>query len=668
MFKNYLKVAFRNLTKHKLYTAINIFGLAMGLATSIIVIGHIFYEFSFEDMHENKNRISCVWGNYTETDSVNQYVSRVARVMPPLGPAIIENIPDIEKAAIFRHYPDVLVKIDGIEYRAGNMICANPDFLEVFTLPLLQGNTENILDDPFGVLITEEAGHKYFGEQNPIGQTVTINDNFKCQISGILQNIPRNTRLHCDFISSYSILSILDEDLDSWQRFPTDHMFLLLTANADPDAVKQKIQSIVDDNLGPDSQIHYQVGLMPFDDYYFGATRSHFIKQFIGESMVLVSLSMLFGLALFELARHDLDRLFQRPSTIGLFDNPMMIISVIVLGLVVSVLSGFYPSLYISRLKPVDVLQSKTAIKSSKSILRKVLVSFQFTIAILFVFCTIITFRQIQFVKDADMGFDQNNVLVLNFDGDNAPEECRIMKKAILAKNKIVSVTASDCPPGRSNEYYYQLYTDPEKTKEIIVRAYNTDQDFISTFGLEITRGEGFSDGITGDFKQPIIITESAVEHLEIDQPIGYRFYRKADKFYEVIGVVKDFHGSTSTWQSEPVTIITLRPDRWKTLSLKLPPDNISGSIASIKQTWDSTLPGQLFTYSFIDDEIDGNYDDDRWIGIIFGILAVITITLACLGIFGLVSFTAVQKTKEIGIRKVLGASTANLISLLAKE
>jgi putative ABC transport system permease protein len=241
------------------------------------------------------------------------------------------------------------------------------------------------------------------------------------------------------------------------------------------------------------------------------------------------------------------------------------------------------------------------------------------------------------------------------------------MKHEIM-KNTALSATAADCPPGRMNYVFYRFYTDEARENDIVVRAYHVDYDFISTFGLEIIQGRGFSEDYAGDVNRAIIINESGVKHLGIENPIGYRLYRQGGKFYEVVGVVKDFHGSTMSWAHYPVNVIRLSPERRNTLSVKLPPEDISGSIATIKSNWETVLPGQLFEYTFLEDEIDRTYDEQRLQRKIFATLSFLTIAVACLGIFGLVSYTSVRRTKEIGIRKVLGATVTSVVTLLSKE
>jgi putative ABC transport system permease protein len=268
-----------------------------------------------------------------------------------------------------------------------------------------------------------------------------------------------------------------------------------------------------------------------------------------------------------------------------------------------------------------------------------------------------------------NLGFESENMLVMDFEGEDANENCQLMKNEILRNHEVLAVTTTDCPPGRRTYSFYGFYTDPERRKEdrVVARLFKADYDFLSTFGLEIVEGREFSPDISTDVGSAVLLTERGVKHLGIDNSVGYKFYRQ-NGFREVIGVVKDFHGSTLDWGYKDLSVIMLKPEECNTLVLKLPPDDISGSIAAIEETWKKTLPGIDFKYNFLDEEIYNNYNEMRGQTKAFFGLALLTIIVACLGIFGLVAYTAEQKTREIGIRKVLGGTVTGIVTLLSKE
>jgi len=735
MIKNYLLIAIRNLFKNKLYSLINIFGLAMGLAACLVVIGHTAYELSFEDFHKNKANIYRVNYRYASEDTLT-YSSLV---MSPLGPAIAEEIPEVEHVAILRPFGGIIWKKgepffsfdlarsnQGFKY-GGNVLCASPEILEVFTLPLARGKPENVLKEPFSMLLTESAAEEYFHGLDPIGETIKLDERSVCTITGVLRDIPPNTQLYCDFIVSYSTLELIGRDVNSWDRFQDDLVYLLLQKKANPKAIEPKIAATAHKHMNPQVAPRFEFELQPLKDIYFsyygsgrqgdlsphgeasviyiigilavfimllaiasfvnlstaraadrmkevgvrkvfGAFRSHLIRQFLSESIMITFLAVLLGLVFYEVFKIIISPYLPREMLANVFNNPMMFFLIVSLIIVVGFLSGFYPALYLSRFKPIAVLQSKTGVKSSKSFLRKGLIVFQFTVAIGFICCTVLTINQLNFINRMDLGFEKENMLILDFEGEKAADNCNLLKNEILNKNRVEAVTSVNSPPGRGRAWFYGFYTDVERQNRIITTAYLTDYDFLSTFGLEVVRGRGFSTEYSDDIDHAILINEAMVKQLEIDNPIGYKLYGGENKFYEVIGVVKDFHGSRLDWAYRPLTVIMIRPDNYQSLAVKLPADNISNSISAIQDTWESAFPDEIFTYSFLDDEIAASYSDDWGTAKLMFVLAAITILIACMGIFGLVSYTAGRRAKEIGIRKVLGASVSGILKLLSKE
>jgi len=735
MLKNYIIVALRNLARHKIYSLINVFGLAVGLALCLIVIGHISYELSFEDFHKNKDRIYRVNFKYRSEDT-DLYSSLV---MSPLGPALRDELPEAEKVAVFRVIGNIDLSIgedsflerydaakEGYKYDA-NVFCAGPEYLEIFTLPLVAGNPKTALREPFTMLITEPAAEKYFRGLNPIGQVVKINDKLSCRISGILKEIPPNTQLNCEFIVSYSSLQHIDENLTSWEKNDQDYVYVLLNEDVDIAAVESKIKGIFERHVGEEVATGYSFELQPLKDIYFsyygsgrmgdisphgeismmiemgvvagfvlllamanfinlstarssdrireigrkvfGARKSHLIRQFIGESVVITIISVAIGLIAYEIFKIIIQGSLPRQMLADFYDNVTMIILVFALTLAVGVLAGYYPALYLSRFSPIAVLQGKSGLKSSRSLLRKALVVFQFTIAIGFICSTTILYRQTSFIMNMEPGFDKEDMLVINLPGKKAAENAAILKNEILKNNKVLSVAPTNDPPGSESYTLYAYYKDEslEDSSRVIFKKFCVDNDFISTFGLDVIKGRTFSDLGSEDSKNAVMVTEAVVKELNIAEPIGHRLYRK-NGFVEIIGVLKDFHGTPLNYSYRSNIMLSAEPEEFATLVVKLPPDDIAGSVAAIKSTWDETFPGETFDYAFLDDMIESNYNENKGSVKMFTILSALAILIACLGIFGLVSFTAEKKTREIGIRKVLGASVPNIIKMLSRE
>jgi len=736
MLKNYVTVALRNLARHKIYSLINIFGLAVGLALCLIVIGHISYELGFEDFHENKDRIYRVNFKYLSEDA-ERYSSLV---MSPLGPALREGLPEAERMAIFRIIGNIDLSIGedsfseryegeraGYKYDA-NVFCAEPEYLEIFTLPLVAGDPKTALKEPFTMLITEPAAKKYFMGINPIGQVVKINDKLTCRITGVLKEIPSNTQLQCEFIVSYSSLRHIDENLTSWEKYDQDYVYVMLNKNASIAAIESKINDIYKRHVGDKTAAGYRFELQPMKDIYFsyynsgrmgdisphgeismmiemgvvagfvlllaianfinlstarssdrnrevgvrkvfGAHKTDLIKQFIGESIIITSISVIIGLIAYEIFKIIIQGALPRQMLADFYKSGIMILLVVTLIIAVGILAGYYPALYLSRFRPITVLQQKSGLKSSRSLLRRALVIFQFTIAIGFICSTAILYRQTNFIMNMEPGFDKENMLVINLIGKKAAENAAILKNEIQKNNQVMSITASNAPPGTQAHTIYAYYKDQsfEDSSRVLFKKFCVDNSFVSTFGLEVIRGQSFSEYDPADGKNAVMVTESVVKELMISEPIGHKLYHK-EGLVEIIGVLKDFHGTPLNYSYRPQIILSPEPEELTTLVVKLPPEDIAASVTAIKNTWDAIFPGKTFNYAFLDDLIEGNYNEDKGSVKMFMVLSGLAILIACMGIFGLVSFTAEKKTKEIGIRKILGASVPNIVKMLSSE
>ncbi|MBN1212205.1 MAG: ABC transporter permease, partial [candidate division Zixibacteria bacterium] len=653
MIKHYFKAAVRRLIKQKLYTVINIFSLAIGLALCFIVIGHVSHEFSFEDFHQNKDRIYRAETDYRSVDTFYTTV----QVMSPLGGAMVEQIPEVEKAAVFRVSDLTKLTVNNMAYRIDDpyknqgythhkrIFFVEPDYFKVFSFPLISGNPE-VLAEPFRVFISENIVDKYFRGVNPIGETIVLNDNIECQISGILKTMPQNTQLLTDFVVSYSTLERIGEDIHSWTDLGTDFVYLLLKEGADPNLVETKIPALLSQNMPPEQAKKCSFYLKPLSKIYFkgysgtrgeldpcgeasmiyeilmiavfvlllaitnfinlatarsadrskdvgvrkvfGAGRWHLIKQYLGESLIMTFLATLLSLIIYEIFKLLIKQSLPRQMFDDFYTSPIMVFSFFVIIVFIGILAGFYPAIYLSRFKPIAVLQRQAGIKSSRSVLRKVLVVFQFTIAIMFVFCTVTIIRQVNFLTSIELGYDRENIMLMDFNGEDASDYCTLLKREILKHNKVLAATATNSPPGRSSYSFYGFYPNEERKHEdmLVFKLFEVDYDFLNTFGLEMKRGRAFSEDFVPDAHNPVIVNEAIVKKLGVDDPIGYRLYASGDNFYEIVGIVEDFHGTALDFAYQYLMMLRLNREGYNTLAVKLPPENINASIAAIRETW----------------------------------------------------------------------------------
>jgi putative ABC transport system permease protein len=656
-----------------------------------------------------------------------------ARIMAPMGNEISRTIPGVEKVAVFRHKMNVSLGIDQKKYQTGHLIFAQPEFIELFTMPLKIGDPVISLKDPKSVLITDTIAKTYFEGRDPIGQTITLDDEIEYKITGILENIPRTTQLHCDFIASYSTLNTIGVDLKSWIDNRSDLTYLMLTDRINPKTVESQINDVFAKHVTNDISQRYTFSLKPFNEIYYntytsgnygeltpgwepdmiiflvgiglfiliqsivnfislstaqatdrlkevgirktlGAGRMRLALQFLGETMILTVVALFISQFFYEIIKigynANAPTAYQKTYELAnLYGDAGSILLLFLMTIVVAVLAGFYPALYLSRLKPISILQDETRGITSKSLIRKIMVVFQFTLAIFFITVTIGLYRQKQLITEYDLGFDHNNIMVIRFDECGLEtKDCTIMKNEILAKNDVLGVSRTQMVMGRRH-WSTILYTNPEReeTDRKYAKLFDVDYNFLPFFGIEILEGRGFSSDKPDDINHGVIINESMKNELGLNNAIGYKLYN-GNKVFEVIGVVEDFKGSALDWSYSPNSVIFLNPDSAGILNVKLKSDNINESIAAIKETWHGVFRDYDFNYSFLDDNIRNQYKDLNALVPMFAVLAFISIIIGCLGILGLVSFTVEKKTKETAIRKILGASVGNIYKNLTKD
>jgi putative ABC transport system permease protein len=731
MYKNYIITAVRALMKSKSYTVINVSSLALGLALSMTAVAYVVYEYSWEDCHQHHDQIYRVEATYTHGDTLTSY----ARVMAPLGDAILAEVPGVEQAAVFRHVDEIKAEVNREEFSAGNLIFARPEFFDVFDVTTRVGDPRVILAQPGQVMVSDSAARVLFPNQNPVGQVITLKADypkvrFDLEVAGVFETMPRNTQVYCDFIASYSSsATVADLPVDRWDLLGTDLTYLLLDKDTDPAGVLASIDNLAKRRLGPELAGLYSFRLRPlkeiyFDTYFtesrgelypggeyeivfmvsfialfvliqaianfinlstarsvdrarevgvrktFGAQRGQLIRQFLSESSLLALFAFLIGLPFYELFRLGLATFLPNKEIPGIFASPMAISATVLLVLLTGLAAGLYPALYLSRSQPVTVLRGKVLMRSSKSWLRRGLVVFQFTVAIVFIVTTVIIYRQARFVAQFDVGFNHDNVLVLKFTGEDAPRNCTLMKEEVAVVPGVIDAVRTSTVVGTRRVNSWGFFPTPELREEdmIITKVLSVDPDFVSMFGVQITGGRGFMADRPDDFGRSILINESMVRELGLAEPLGYRLYSGEDKVYEVVGVVKDFQVSSIDWVYRAMSVVVVNPDVCRVLNIKLAGDNIPATLATIEQVWKRTIPEQSYTYSFLDDEIQASYHDSREMARMFGVLAIVSIGIACLGILGLVSYTAEQKTKEIGIRKVLGATIPSIMITFSRE
>ena len=734
MLKNYFKTAWRNLMKHKTFSFINIAGLSIGIAVCFIIMMYVQNELSFDRFNKNADRIVRV----VFKADINGGKIFEANVMPPVAQVMKNDYPEVQDATRLQTAGTPKITYKNKSFKEDEMAFVDPNFFNIFTLPLIEGDANTALQQPNTVIISKAIAKKYFGNEDPLGKNLTFPDykNASFKVTGVIDKVPANSHFHFDLFAS--MLSLDDAKSDSWMgsNFFT---YLLLKQGADYKKLESKLPGMVEKYMGPQIQQsmgislkqfitkgnHLGFALQPLTSihlyshsnyelspagnamyvYIFGAIaifmlliacinfinlstasasqrakevgvrkvigsgKTQLIKQFLIESALLVFIALLIAFLLVQFALP----FFNQVSGQDLhFDFNLKIISAFIgLGLLVSVIAGLYPAFYLSSFKPIDVLKGKFIPNNKSFGLRSGLVVFQFFISVGLIIGTIVVWQQMKFIQNKNLGYDKEQLLTIPNSYSLGKNE-EVYKQEMLNDPRVVNATVSSYKPAGpssgSNALAYPLGHDNEIMR---TQEYHVDENYIPTFEMKMANGRNFSKKFATD-STAMIINETAAKAFGWNDmtAVGKTIVRQNstrgnDVPFHVIGVVKDFN-----FQSlhEPITplLMTLAPDDG--LIFKVQTADIKGLLATMKTKWNQFNTGEPFAFTFMDDLYNKTYAAEQNTGTILNIFALLTILVACLGLFGLATYTAEQRTKEIGIRKVLGASVTSVTKLLSKD
>jgi putative ABC transport system permease protein len=721
MLRNYLKIAFRNLARQKGYAFINIAGLAVGLAVCLVILSFVRHELSFDRFHEKADRIYRV---AMEAPGAGGEVSRRARVAAPTGPAIAGAFPEVEHMARLMGINDeVLLQVETERFYIKGFVRTDPALFEIFDFPVLQGNPAD-LAEPYTLFLSETAARRLFGDADPLGQVIRYENRQDYTIRGVFQDIPYNSHVRFDLASSYESYFASGLSRDNW-NLGLSHTYLLLREGQDAEALEAKLPAFMKTahpyyneafkwTLTPLSNIHLYAGhegeMIPQSDiryvYLFsgiallilliacinymnlatahaarrgrevgirkvvGANRLQLVRQFMGESMLFSALALVLALVLVELLLPWFNRIMDTQVTIRLLDEPGQMLLLVGGVAVVGLLAGSYPALYLSSFKPIAVLKDRMPMLSGR-VLRKALVVFQFGVSMALIVCTAVMLRQMQHVRQERPGFSEEQVVVIPTYGELS--NYAAFREALLQSAGVDMVTTSSFIAGETGYISFFPASDVEglegDTTNMVLYGFEVGYDFFETHGLEVVEGRAFAPSYTTDDPEAILVNETAVREFGWEEPIGKTIQEiLGEGPRTVVGVVKDFHFTSLREEIAP-TVFTLSPDRALTfVAAKVQPGDLPQTLSSIQATWDRFVPGRPFDYAFLDEGFDAMYRADERLMHLLASFSVLAILVACLGLFGLAAYTAVQRTKEIGIRKVLGATISNLVVLLSKD
>jgi len=726
MLRNYFLLTVRTMKKSKIYSAINITGLAIGLACFILIMIFIKHELSFDTFHENIDRI------YRPVEI--QYppgvgTQHVAVTMGPLAPALNQDFPEIDKAARIFRLGTILMNKEDIRHYEEEFVFADPQLFDIFTLPLISGNPESLLKEPNSLVISETIAQKYFGDTNPIGQILTGQhywgkDDFI--ISGVMEDYPENSHLNFDIISSYTLIETKLSWLQNWGT-NTLATYVLLKEGTDVSALEAKFPEFVHKYDPDEKGKEFGLYLQPLKDIHLrsdhiryqtfnhhqgsiyavytfsaiaafilliacinfmnlatarsakrakevgirkvlGSNRRDLIYQFLSESILVTFISLILALIILEILYPYFQSLMAYNIPKFYYADPGFIIQILTITLLVGFIAGSYPAFFLSNFKPIQTLKKTFSGSGKGALLRRALVVFQFSIAVALITCTVIVIDQMHYINSKDMGYNKDQVVYIRLRDQESREKYRSFKNDLLQNSFIQSVSATSGLTGASGSQGTITTAGDNEEKAMMMRWSFVDYDYISTMEMQIMQGRDFSPKFSADTTSSVIINQAAIREFGWENPIGKRFKAgEEEPDYEVIGVVNDFHFYSLHRKIEPL-IMWIDTERCNYLIARINTSNISAAMSSIEDLWRTYFPEQPAEISFLDEHFEQLYKSEQNTGKLFGSFAFLAIFIACLGLFGLASFTAEEKTKEIGVRKVLGASVQGIIFLLTKE
>ncbi|MBF9252758.1 ABC transporter permease [Pontibacter sp. 172403-2] len=726
MLQNYFKIALRNLIRNKVYSAINIAGLAIGVASCILIFLYIKDELSYESHFDKADRIVRLVGEIDSDAGHEQF----ALSAPALAPALVKDFPDVEHVTQLARAGKQTVWYKDKRFNEDDLIFADSSFFQVFNYEMLAGNPAEVLDEPNTVVLSEKMAQKYFNSPaEAVGEIFTFS-NEPYQVTGVFRDAGHSHIKANAFISRSTLDARLDDETRNNQWFAMSrYTYVLLHGPEEFDAFQAKMDAFAARHVNPwikendlsgtmrfvvqplrtiHFDTNYAADLSPAGNisyvYIFaavavfllliacinymnlatarsakrakevglrkvvGADRSQIIRQFMGESVFITLIAVMLALALVQILIPTFNALTDKNFTSGFFLQWEFLAILLAIVVFVGIVAGSYPAFFLSGFKPADVLKSDKAPRGGSAILRRALVVLQFTISLIMIIGTIVVFSQMNFLKNRDLGFNKNQVMVIDIPrGDSTlVKGLPRIKQELLSNPNVEVVSNTNNIPAEGMSKLLMLM---EKDGQQVEKTMNTmfvDYDFLDAMGIKLSRGRNYSRDFKTDEKSALIINEAAAKLMGWTNPIGKRI-QVMDLDAKVIGVTKDFHTKSLHTEVEPLLMV-LAPESDGYLLARVKPQDMAATVNFIENKWQAYDPKHPMDYFFMDEHFDEQYRAEEKMLTVFGYFAGLTILIACLGLFGLASFTAEQRTKEIGIRKVLGSSTGSIVLLLSKD
>lgn len=735
MLKNYLKTAYRNLVKNKFYTAINIVGLAVGIATCLLILLYVSDELSFDRYNTQAQRI------YRVNNEIKFGDNHVDLAVAPslMGTTMVKEIPEVEQYTRIQWHGSLLIKKGNENLREDHVAYGDSTLFEVFTLPMISGDPKTALREPHSLVISEKIAKKYFNSIDPVGKEMIINDSLNYKITGVIRNIPSQSHFNFDIFVATSENPYSRDDnwlSENWNTY------ILVKKNANFNKLNTEINAMMDRYVGPELQGVVNMSLDQFKKsggyvraslspltsihlhsnktgelggngniqfvYIFsaialfilliacvnfmnlstarsfnrakevgvrkvlGSLRKNLILQFLAESVLISFIALIFAVVIAYLLLPYFNQLSGKTIKVDTIFQPGMIFSLVILMLIVGFLAGSYPAFFLSSFQPIAVLKGKLVAGFKRSWLRNALVVVQFVITIVLIIGTMVVFNQLNYIRATDVGYNRNQVLVIN--GTSV-----LGDQAVTFKNELMGITGVQnatitgfLPTDyerSSDAFFTSTALDPKSA--ISMQIWSVDENYIPTLGMKMLDGRNFSPQFPTD-SSGIIINEAAAKFLNTKETLNRKLYtitdfksKKTNEFH-VIGVVKDFNFYSLHYLVTPLALSFGKNN--DNISVRVDASNTPSVISAIKTKWKTLASGQPFDYGFMDEQFNSIYNAEQQVGRISITFSVLAILIACLGLFGLVTYAAEQRTKEIGIRKVLGANVPVIVGMIMRD
>ncbi len=712
MFMNYIKIVLRTIKKQKIYSFINLAGLSLGLACFILISLWARHEMSYDQFHVKKDRLFRIL-NANDNGTFGRAVSYA------LGPELEREYPEIEASCRVWPWHRSLVKYQDKRFDEYRFYLVDPTFFTMFTFPFVKGNAETALADLKSIVLTEQTAQRYFGEEDPIGKVLHVTShNTDFTVTGVVQNIPSNSHLQFDMVARVEYLG--EDRIQRWEEWVAPS-YVLLESDAKEEDIEEKIAGIYEEHL--DYEPDYKPVLQPLTKVHLyeygkpglikqvaifsiiaifilviacinfmnlstaraarrakevglrkvtGAHRPQLVRQFLGESFILSYLALGLAVLLVQMILPVFNTFTGKTLSLTEGTGFYLIFLIFIVVPVTGLLAGGYPAFYLSAYQPAKVLKGMVGLTAGTSRFRRILVVFQFSISIGLIIATLTVARQLRFIRERDLGFDRRHVVTV-WNNQDLNSHFDAFKSELEEEPGVIQVTAAAQQPMAVGQGVSIGWEGRQDDNRFVVKYTVVDYDFFKTFNMEFTEGRPFSRTIISDATEACVISESLKKIMGVDSPLGKRIYFNHPEFSEparhvrVIGVVKDFHSESMHRTIRPFIFRIYRPFH-QYVFVKINPQDIQGTLGRIKQTFERFSPEYPFYSQFLDDAFEEQYRTEKQLGRLFQVFGAFAIFISCLGLFGLAAYTGEQKTKEIGIRKVLGASVSRIILLLSKE